>query len=116
MATIGEKLKTLRKNKKLTQEQVAPLVGLSRSTLSNYEINRRTPHLKELERLARFYGVGMEYFTVSVQNEAFDLLTRAKDVFESDNVPRETKDEIYMELMKLYLILKEENSNDNRLQ
>lgn len=100
---IGKKLKQLRKSRGLTQEQVAEKVDITRSTISNYEIGRRTPHLKDLSALAGVFGVGLDYFGISAKDEAFELIARAKEIFESDEVPRETKESLYREMMKLYL-------------
>lgn len=102
---IGKKLKQLRKSKGMTQEDVAEKVNITRSTISNYEIGRRTPHLKDLSALAGVFGVGLDYFGVSPKDEAFDLIARAKEIFESTDVPRETKESLYREMMKLYLEL-----------
>ena len=104
--SIGHKLKVLRKTKKLTQQNVADKLGIKRATISNYEINRRMPSLTDLKRLAEFYGVGLDYFGVAQSDDLFDLLARAKQVFENDNVPKEKKDDLYRELMKLYLNIK----------
>lgn len=104
--SIGYKLKTLRKGQKMTQQYVADKVGVTRATLSNYEIDRRTPDLKTLRKLAECYGVGLDYFGVATADEVLDLLARAKEVFESDVVSTERKREIHDELMKLYLRLK----------
>lgn len=106
---IGSKLKSLRKSKGMTQEQVAIKVGITRSTISNYEIGRRTPHLTELQQLAGVFGVGLEYFGVSNKDLAFELLARAKEVFDSNDIDHETKEELYHEFMKLYLNLKGAN-------
>lgn len=106
---IGSKLRQLRKAKKLTQEEVAEKVDITRSTISNYEIGRRTPHLKDLQKLAQVFGVGLDYFGICAKNEVFDLLARAKEVFESEDVPIEEKEELYQEFMKLYLDLKGSN-------
>lgn len=103
--SIGHKLKTLRKGRKLTQEQAAEKLGITRATVSNYEVGRRSPHLSELKRIADFYGVGLDYFGIVPTDEVFDLLSRAKEVFNSDAVPKEKKDEIYKELMRIYLSL-----------
>ena len=103
--SIGKKLKQLRKSRGMTQEQVAEKVDITRSTISNYEIGRRTPHLKDLTALAGVFGVGLDYFGISAKDEAFDLIARAKDIFESDDVPHETKESLYREMMKLYLNL-----------
>ena len=100
---IGKKLKQLRKSRGLTQEQVAEKVEITRSTISNYEIGRRTPHLKDLSALASVFGVGLDYFGISAKDEAFELIARAKEIFKSNEVPRETKESLYREMMKLYL-------------
>ena len=101
--SIGTKLKILRKGRKLTQEQLAERLGVNRATISNYEIARRTPSLKELKRFAEFYGVGLDYFGVATTDEVFDLLSRAKEVFASEDISKEQKEELYKEIMKLYL-------------
>ena len=103
---IGQKLKTLRKGRKLTQQEVADKLGLVRATISNYEVGRRSPHLSELRRFAEFYGVSLDYFGIASKDEVFELLSRAKEVFANDDIPKEQKDELYKELMRLYLNLK----------
>lgn len=106
LAHIGDKLKTLRKGRKLTQDQIADHFGISRGAVSNYEIGRRRPNIKELQAFAEFYGVPLDYFGEQTQkDELFDLLSRAKVIFKDDNVRRETKEELYREFMKLYLEL-----------
>lgn len=102
-STIGHKLKTLRKGRKLTQQELADKMKITRATVSNYEVGRRSPHLSELKRFADFYGVGLDYFGIAPTDEVFDLLSRAKEVFKSESVPKEKKEELYKELMKLYL-------------
>lgn len=104
---IGNKLQTLRKGRKLSQQELAKKMGVSRATISNYEVGRRAPHLSELKRFAEFYGVGLDYFGVASTDEIFDLLSRAKSVFESSSVSKETKDELHISLMQFYLSAKQ---------
>lgn len=104
--SIGNKLKTLRKGRKYTQQELADKMGITRCTVSNYEVGRRTPHLTELKRFAEFYGVDLSYFGVASKDEVFDLLSRAKEVFANENISKEKKDDVYKELMKLYLQIK----------
>lgn len=104
---IGIKIKNLRKSRKMTQEAFAEKIGVSRSTLSCYEIGQRTPHLKTLQHIAEMFGVGLDYFGINTTDEAFELLARAKEVFENENVPIETKENLYTEFMKLYLKIKD---------
>ena len=62
MREIGLKLKALRKAKMLSQQEVADKFGLSRTTISNYEIGRRKPTIYELQAFADFYGVELNHF------------------------------------------------------
>lgn len=105
---IGSKLKHLRKTRKLTQQEIADKVDIKRSTISNYEIGRRTPHLKDLQKLAGAFGVGLDYFGVQDTDEVFDVLARAKDVFVNEEISNIEKEELYLEFMKLYINLKKE--------
>lgn len=104
--SIGNKLKILRKSQRLTQQDVADRVRITRSTLSNYEINRRVPDLRTLQKLAETFSVPLDFFGVSAADEVLDLLARAKEVFESDAVSKEKKEDLYKELMRLYLNIK----------
>lgn len=100
---IGNKIKMLRKSKKLTQFDLAEQLGLNRATISNYEVGRRNPSLSELKRIGEYFGVGLDYFGVAPTDEVFDLIARAKNIFDSEEVPKEQKEELYKEIMRLYL-------------
>lgn len=106
MNTIGKQLKALRKSQKKTQQAVADKVGITRATLSNYEIDRRTPDLKTLRKLAECYGVGLDYFGIATADEVLELLARAKEVFESDQISKERKNELFDAIMRLKLNIK----------
>ncbi len=86
----------------MTQQQLADKLGVQRATISNYEIGRRTPHLKDLRMIAETLGVSMEYFTVE-DDDIFNLVSRAKMLFENKEIPAEKKAKIYKEIMRLYL-------------
>lgn len=103
MEDIGRKLKILRKGKGLTQNDVANILGLVRATISNYEVGRRTPHLSDLKRFAELYGVSLDYFGVNDNDETFELISRARDVFNNNDIPKEEKEKIYKEIMRIYL-------------
>lgn len=103
---ISRKLKALRRGRKLTQQEAADRLGLTRATIGNYETGRRSPHISELERIGEFYGVGLDYFGFASKDEVFDLLSRAREVFNNNRISKEAKDDLYKELMKLYLNVK----------
>lgn len=102
---IGKKIKILRKTRGLTQQQLADKLNVKRATVSNYEIGRRSPHIKELEDIAEALGVNLEYFGFG-GSAAVDLIARAKVLFESD-IPAEEKAQAYKEIMRLYLQIEE---------
>lgn len=102
-SSIGSKLQSLRKARHYSQQFVADKIGMKRSTISNYEIDRRQPSLSDLSRLAEFYEVGLDYFDLASADEVQDLLARARDVFESADISQKAKDDLYKEIAKLYL-------------
>ena len=103
---IGKKIKALRKTKHLTQDELAEKLNMKRATISNWEIGRRTPHLTELQKIAEFLGVDLNYFGVG-SSEIHDLIARAKVIFEDKEVPTSEKAKVYKEIMRLYLEMDE---------
>lgn len=103
---IGKKIKHLRKARGMSQEDLSEKVKIARSTISNYEIGRRTPHLKDLQKIAAAFGIGLDYFGVHTTDEVFDVLARAKEVFESQVISTDAKEDLYVEFMKMYIDLK----------
>ena len=55
------RLKELRTQKRLTQNQVAERVGVTRSMISSYETDIRYPSYDILVKLARMFGVTTDY-------------------------------------------------------
>ena len=61
MVNMGEKLKSLRIEKNLTQKQVADRIGLAISAVSSYESGTRYPSYYALVKLARIFHVSTDY-------------------------------------------------------
>ena len=59
---LGRKLKALRLDRGLTQENVAFEVDISRDHLSNIELGKHPVNIKTLYKLAQFFEVDMKYF------------------------------------------------------
>lgn len=51
---FGEKLRELRKRNKLTQKELASMIGITKSVVSFYELGDRTPSPDILRKLAQF--------------------------------------------------------------
>jgi transcriptional regulator with XRE-family HTH domain len=62
MQTIGERIKQLRTGKHVTQEDLAKIAGLKdRSSIANWEADRVTPDYVQLQRVAKFFNVTIDY-------------------------------------------------------
>lgn len=59
MAALSDMLAYLRKREKLSQQEVANKLEISRSAIGMYEAGRREPDLETLEAFADFYNVDM---------------------------------------------------------
>lgn len=61
MTDFGTRLKLARKNKKMTQKDLAGLLGVEQSTISNYEKNFRFPVASALKDIADQLNVSLDY-------------------------------------------------------
>lgn len=60
MMEIGSKIKEARLEKKLTQENVANILNVSRSTISSWEVGRSYPDLDNLVSISDLYDVSLD--------------------------------------------------------
>lgn len=61
MTLIAERLKFLRKEKKLTQKEIAEQIGIKRNTYSDWETGKNEPSLEKLIVLADFFEVSLDW-------------------------------------------------------
>lgn len=57
LTSFGDRVRTLRTNQGLSQEDFAFKCGIDRTYISGIERGRRNPSLKSVERIARTLGV-----------------------------------------------------------
>ena len=55
-------LKVIRLQNKLTQQQLADALGITRSAYCGYEIGRRSPDLDTIIKLSKFYNLSLVAF------------------------------------------------------
>ncbi len=55
--SFGQRLRRLRKNKGLTQAELAYRVGMHELSISRYELDKRQPQVEEVRKLAEALGV-----------------------------------------------------------
>ncbi len=95
MPEFGEVLAELRKDKDLTQKELAKVLHVSIGTISNYEKKVHFPDIDKLEELANFFHVTTDY-----------LLGRCRtiyppDVFEEELVSGVTIGEFVHQMKQL---------------
>lgn len=71
--TFASRLRQLRLDKNLRQEQVAKLIGVNKSAISTYENNTRQPSFDILVRLATLYRVSTDYLLGMTNMRSLDL-------------------------------------------
>ena len=59
--TFGERLAFLRKGRRFTQEQLAKLIGVAKSTVAGYELNKREPNLETIKKITSALDVTENY-------------------------------------------------------
>lgn len=104
---LGKRIKELRKSRGLNQQALSDLLGISRGQISNLEHGRRGLDLPKLQKLCSALKVNLDYFGIEPNAEqTIELLDRAKLLFESDKISDKDKEELYSQLMKIYLKFK----------
>ena len=83
--TFGEKLKQARQNAKLSQEELAVKISVSRSAVAKWETDKGLPDIQNLKNIAWALGVNVDYLLddgtrleLSVIREKIDLTRYGK--------------------------------------
>jgi len=67
---VVKTLKELREEHQLSQFELATRVGVTPSTIFNWERGRNEPRVKQLRTLARVFGVAMETIAMTEDDKA----------------------------------------------
>lgn len=73
MVEFGDRLRNLRKEKNLTQKQLASLIGVQNSIISFYEVGDRAPSPKVIVKLASVFHVTTDYLLGVERQEVVDI-------------------------------------------
>ncbi len=108
---IAEKLKELRREKKITQEELAEILDISRSKVSSWETNKRDMTITDAVNLADYYEISLdnllsikpikekEYLEISYRffkNKAISLKEKTKIIkMMEESLKSENIDELY---------------------
>lgn len=73
MVEFGDKLRRLRKEKNLTQKQLADRIGVKNSVISFYEMGDRIPSPEVIKKLAVALHVSADYLLGIESSETMDV-------------------------------------------
>ena len=76
--SLGKNIQFLRKQKKITQEQLAGMMSVSRQTISKWEADEITPELNKLVSLSDVFSCKLDVLVkedLNVCDEAFSEIT-----------------------------------------
>jgi transcriptional regulator with XRE-family HTH domain len=91
---IGEKIKALRQQKRLTLQELSDMTSLSKPLLSQIENQQVVPPLATLLKISKGLKVGIHFFFEDESNRQKYVLTRREDVREDESVPRPAVNDI----------------------
>jgi len=61
MSTFGDRLKNLRIEKNLTQQDIADILGVGRATIAGYETKGKQPDFDKLKSISDYFDVSIDY-------------------------------------------------------
>lgn len=84
IVTFGERLYELRKNKNISQEELAELLDVSRQSISKWENNKAYPEMTRLLFMSEYFDVSLDYLMRGVEgdesNEDIAVSYKAKNM------------------------------------
>lgn len=116
---FGKRIVKLRKGQGLTQTELAEKMGISRSALSLYEIEKREPDIETLNKLATLFNVPVGYilgneheiidyanYTMDTSEFGYEFKCKLRNIIQEKNISTEQFSEMtgfHPEITDLYL-------------
>ncbi|WP_126990601.1 helix-turn-helix domain-containing protein [Candidatus Kurthia intestinigallinarum] len=113
---LGDRLKKLRKEKKLTQQDLASKINVTHVSISGYESGRRSPDTDTLQKLADYFEVSTDYLlgrsdseraNISKNDEEFEAFANDPSLEKWYKELPASKEEDLRKLRKMWEILKD---------
>lgn len=92
---LGNNIQLLRKNKKLSQEELAEKCNVSRQAITKWETEDSIPTLEKLIRLADIFDISLdELVGRSEENNSYEKLVELVKRVAVDDIPTNENDDI----------------------
>lgn len=116
----GERIRSLRKERNLTQEELCNLLGIRRSIYTKYELEQVSPGIDTLIKLSDFFNVSIDYLVgrSNIRHTDFsyekDLIGSFANELQSLPVDQDTTD-LYSFISDLSKPLKQYSNEETQL-
>lgn len=97
---LGNKIIKLRKKEKLSQEQLADKLGITRQTISNWELNITKPDITQVKKLSEVFNVSIDDL---LDNNLRDIIE--KKISNTEKLTNKTTKNIRIIIITLYFII-----------
>ena len=94
MTTFGERLKALRNEKKLKQEDLATKLNISKSAIGMYERNEREPSFEIVKKISNFFEVTIDYLLTGKESKEVHTDNENLFFFDMDGLTEEEIEDI----------------------
>ncbi len=81
MATLADRIKSLRKSAGLTQKELGEVLGIAKNTISQYENGQHAPNDEIKIAITNHFNVSMDYLMGKTDDPGFD--SKTPTVFQS---------------------------------
>lgn len=98
--SLGNNIRAVRKEKKLSQVELGKAVGVSRSTIANWENGRTSPATTYILKLANFFNITTDYLLGYTPTPQFtrkderDVQKIVKNLLDDPNINKNDEEEV----------------------
>ena len=90
---LGQKISQIRKEKKLSQSDIAKAVGVSRDAISKYERGDIVPSVENAKKMADVLGVNLDYLVSNEEQQEVienSMVRRIKEIQRLSEIDKNT--------------------------
>lgn len=97
---LGNKITKLRKKEKISQEILAEKIGVTRQTISNWELNTTKPDVEQIKKISKIFDVSIDEL---LDNDIRDIME--KKISNTEKLTNKNTKNIKILLITLYFII-----------
>lgn len=98
-----EKIYQLRKKKKMSQNELAEILDVSRQTISKWEVGTSVPDVKNLLLISKYFDVSLDYLINSNDKNDEKILEQLEQKQEDNSVIRKRKKQKFSIILHIFI-------------